>query len=106
VPNQAFHLVWSGQPLSVANTNKLINGVNAYPNPANGVLNIPFELNEVANVSVTLTSMIGQVVATQNMGNVDNGVAKFNTSALATGMYIYTVNANGEHFTGRIVVTH
>jgi len=82
------------------------NSINAYPNPSANQLNIAFSLGQVSAVSVTLTDMLGQVVATQNMGNVANGNAVFNTADLANGMYIYTLTANGVRTTRHIAVSH
>ena len=86
----------------VAKTTK----VNAYPNPATGELNIPFSITKSADVNVTLTNMLGQVVATKNMGNVANGTAVFNISSVPSGIYTYTVVADGVATTGRVAIAH
>jgi len=83
-----------------------ISKVNAYPNPAANELNIPFTLSQTANVTVSLSNMVGQVIAHQDMGNVSSGKAVINTASLPEGVYIYTVLANGERNTGRVVVSH
>ena len=84
----------------------ILSSVTAIPNPANNEVNINFSLVEAANVSVSLTNIIGQVVATQNISNKASGVATFNTTALPSGVYVYTLKANGEIATGRVVVAH
>lgn len=91
------------------NETAAIKATVAYPNPANTELNIPVVLKENANVNVTITNMLGQVVATQNLGNVVAGQevkATFATSNLSAGMYMYTINANGQHITNRFTVAH
>ncbi len=97
------HYGWFLRDPSSTSVNKVVpvTKVNAYPNPATNELNITF--SSAANATVTLTNMVGQVVATQT--NV-NGAAKFNTAALANGMYIFTIQANGERTTGHVVVAH
>jgi hypothetical protein len=53
--------------------------------------------------------MLGQVIATQNMGAMNAGqktTATFNTSALAAGVYLYTVEADGQRVTNRFTVAH
>ncbi|HXS35789.1 MAG TPA: T9SS type A sorting domain-containing protein, partial [Flavipsychrobacter sp.] len=62
--------------------------VNAYPNPANDIVYIPFTLGSAANVTITLANAVGQVVRTQNMGSTATGKAVFNTSDLPGGVYI------------------
>jgi len=85
---------------------ELISKVGAYPNPAGDVLNVPFTLTNATNVSVTMTNVLGQVVATQEMGKVASGTAKFNTSNLPAGVYTYSVLANGQRSTGRVAINH
>jgi len=93
-------------PVSVNNVVGTIAGVNAYPNPADGNVNISYKLSQASDVTVTLSNTIGQVLKTQNMGNTLSGQAVINTSNLAEGVYFYTVLANGERSTGRVVVSH
>lgn len=110
-PWYSFHTncpacVTTGTPsLSVANVAKVTN-VNAYPNPAANEVNIPFTLSQSAAVTVSLTNVVGQVVATKNMGNVANGKAVFNTTTLPSGVYVYTLEANGVRTTGYVAIAH
>jgi hypothetical protein len=104
---QAFHVLWNRAiEDAVATVNHTINYVNAAPNPASNNVNVTFNLASTADVTVTLTNMVGQVVATQNINSVSSGKTTFNTANLATGNYIFTVIANGERTNGRIVVAH
>lgn len=92
---------------SVASVNGNITA-DAYPNPASTQLYVPVTVKADANVSVSITNAIGQTVATQNLGHVAAGqkaTAKFNTSALANGVYFYTVEANGQRLTQRFAVS-
>ena len=85
---------------------KNITSVNAYPNPATSQLNVNFNVLSATDVTVTLTNTVGQVIATQNVNNATSGTATFNTAKIATGVYFYTVIANGERSTGRVVVAN
>jgi len=94
---------------TAVNNVSLVNTVGAaYPNPANTMINIPFSVAQDGSVKVTLTNMVGQVVRTQvadaTAGQPMN--TRFNTSDLTNGVYIYSVDANGQHNTGRIVIAH
>lgn len=91
-----------GSVKAVSNITK----VDAYPNPSTSELHIPFLLSNSANVTVTLSNTLGQVVASQDMGKVANGQAVFNTNSLASGIYTYTVIADGQRTTGRVAVAH
>lgn len=92
--------------VSVANVPNSIRNLGAYPNPANNELHIPFALENSSDVEVTLSSITGQVLKTQNMGNVSGGTAIFSTSDIANGMYIYTIKAADIARSGRITVAH
>jgi hypothetical protein len=75
--------------LGVAKTNEMSNSfvVNAFPNPANEVLNITTNGTEVTSFNVY--GLDGKLVATSNTTSV-------NVAALNAGMYIYeVVAANG-----------
>jgi hypothetical protein len=86
----------------------LFSEVKAFPNPANTELSVPFTVKEKVDVIVSLTNMIGQVVATQNMSASagQETTATFNTSSLASGVYLYTVEANGQRVSNRFSVAH
>lgn len=86
----------------------VLQAAKAYPNPASTEVYIPFTANEKAVVTVTLTNMLGQVVATQQL-NANAGqqvTATFNTSNLGTGVYMYSLEANGQRVSERISVAH
>ncbi len=64
-----------------------------YPNPANDVLNIIVDGEEV---EVTISTLDGKIVKTLNSKKID--IAELNS-----GMYIYRVNSNGKMATGNFV---
>lgn len=81
----------------------------AYPNPANTKVNIPVSLSNASDVSVTLSTATGQVIARQQLGKQTAGRGfeiSFPTGNLANGVYFYTMEAAGEKQSGRIAVTH
>jgi len=77
--------------------------VTVVPNPANSQVAISFTQATGETATVALTDMVGQQVAAQS---VTNGEAIFSTSELPAGVYLYTVKANGQSATGRVVVAH
>ncbi len=84
----------------------MISKADAYPNPATDELNVPFTLSQGAHVVVSLTNMVGQVVASQDMGIVASGKAVFDTKAIPAGVYFCTILANTERNTSKIIITH
>ncbi|MFV1882996.1 MAG: T9SS type A sorting domain-containing protein [Balneola sp.] len=67
-----------------------------YPNPFNPSTNIQFSLPEASKVTLNVYDMLGRKVATLLDGkqlNAANHAVKFDASALASGMYIYRIEA-------------
>lgn len=92
--------------LDVKNTEGLLVKGGAYPNPSVSFVNVPFELSKAADVNISLTNTMGQVVMSQQVANQAKGEVTFNTSALTNGMYLYTIEVNGQRTTGRFTVAH
>ena len=82
------------------------NKVTASPNPAKNELSISYTLSNVSDVNVTLTNMLGQVVASSKVNGASSGKVSFNTELVPAGVYVYTLEANGERSTGRVAVAH
>jgi hypothetical protein len=86
----------------------VIEAAKAFPNPSSTEVYIPFTAKQKSVVTVTVTNMLGQVVATQQM-NANAGqqmTATFNTANLGAGMYMYSVEANGQRIGDRFTVAH
>ena len=109
-PYFAFHVQCADcENAGVAHVSGIIGAVKAYPNPANSEVKMPVTVNKAANVTVSLINTLGQNVAAQDLGKVAAGqtaTATFSTSSLPAGIYIYSVNADGQVMTGRVVVAH
>jgi hypothetical protein len=79
------------EPLNVAvSENNTLVGVNVFPNPSNGVVNIRTAELEVYNVEVM--NVTGELVRTVRI----NGTSTMDLTDLAKGVYTVRVsNANG-----------
>lgn len=106
-PRIGFHVNCSSCPnlpiTSLSVDDKKAANVATVPNPADKNLVLNYNGAFKSDAVATLTNVLGQVVATQQM--VD-GKAVFNTMDLASGHYIYTVTAKGDRATGRVVIAH
>lgn len=82
--------------------------ITALPNPANDEVKFSINLNQSAsNVTVELTNTLGQVVKTINLGSMNanfNHTSTLNVTDLATGLYIYTVNADGQKISNKLMI--
>jgi hypothetical protein len=80
----------------------------ANPNPASS--NVTFALNLKENakkVTIELTNVVGQTVKTTQIANVNaNNSTKIdmNVADLSAGMYIYTINADGQKISNKLMV--
>jgi hypothetical protein len=76
------------------------------PNPANGTTRFSFNLLENAEVSFEMVDMTGKVVASTNMGNlaIGNHSMTMDVSNMASGVYFYTITANGQKVTRKMIV--
>jgi CHRD domain/Bacterial Ig domain/Secretion system C-terminal sorting domain/Cohesin domain len=73
-----------------------------YPNPFNPSTSILFDLPETANVTVTVTDMLGRQVLSVPTASVDAGTNRsiqIDASQLASGLYLYRVIASGVNTT-------
>lgn len=73
--------------------------VNAYPNPANSILNV--ELNSNENAVISIVNLIGQTVKVINTNNTFNTIQ---ISDLTSGMYMLKVEQAGKTYTSKVVV--
>ena len=72
-----------------------------YPNPTNQQTTIGFVLKDESNVLLTVEDMLGRPVATIVNGRLGAGdhLVVFNTENLSSGVYRYTLHAEGESVT-------
>ncbi|MCE1190049.1 MAG: T9SS type A sorting domain-containing protein [Ignavibacteria bacterium] len=68
-----------------------------YPNPFNPVTKISFNLSKAGSASLRVYDVLGREVATLVNGQLTSGTHEymFNGAKLASGMYIYKLEANG-----------
>lgn len=82
-----------------------------YPNPFTNTTTIPYELDEAAEVTLTVWNMIGQKVATLIDGDLksagphdEDPDINWNAANMPSGMYIARLEAGGEVFTRKMTL--
>ena len=82
-----------------------------YPNPFNPSTNIAYSIDMRANVNIKIFSLLGEEIATLYSGNVIPGTheVKWNGvdnagNAVASGVYIYRVEADKQALTGKMML--
>lgn len=97
-----------GNNPNATNDISLFNNVAVYPNPASNQLSVLVNLTEEAkNVTLDITNALGQVVKKVELGNVHANQTSgqiINISDLSQGVYIYTIRANGQTMSNKLMV--
>lgn len=77
-----------------------------YPNPFNPTTNIEFTLKDAGFVSLKVYDMTGRLVSTLANERMSSGPHSklFNAQGLASGVYIYTLEANGVRLTNKMTL--
>lgn len=77
-----------------------------YPNPFNPTTTIRYEIAETGHVTLSVYDLTGRVVATIENGVRPAGqhVVRFDGASLASGMYIYKLNANDVQLSGKMML--
>lgn len=91
---------------NIEKVNPQVSEMLVYPNPANSIANVEFTLTENSSVSIELINAIGQVVSSQQLGNVSVGKQKveLNVSVLNEGLYFVNVITNNNKIIRKISV--
>ena len=77
-----------------------------YPNPFNPVTQIKFSLDKVSNVRLNVYNITGQIVYQTAAGLLGAGfhTVEFDGSKLNSGIYYYTLEAEGKSFTKKMIL--
>ncbi|HTF06116.1 MAG TPA: T9SS type A sorting domain-containing protein, partial [Bacteroidia bacterium] len=89
----------------IENTNA--NGLQLYPNPANGPVAIEYSLDQESDVMISVTDAQGRLVQViQQTTAMNSGSQRvfWNTEGLASGIYFVNLNVNGKNTVERVVV--
>ncbi|MEN8956850.1 MAG: T9SS type A sorting domain-containing protein, partial [Flavobacteriales bacterium] len=97
--------IWSSSDFmgieEVLNSTEIpVTAINLYPNPVVNQTNINFELSKAADVTISVFSMNGQMISTQQLSNRQPGEIRhrINASDLPKGIYFVNVQAEGMKF--------
>ncbi|MFT4752980.1 MAG: PKD repeat protein [Salibacteraceae bacterium] len=86
----------------VTGINNLIKlDAKVYPNPVNDVLNIEFDTSVSGENRVTVMDITGKVITNVTVGATN--LMQVNTSGLEEGVYLLTIESNGQKSTYKVV---
>ncbi|MGB0881321.1 MAG: T9SS type A sorting domain-containing protein [Vicingaceae bacterium] len=81
-----------------------IEQLSVYPNPTNGLLNVSYKNNSLAEVLFNVYDVSGRLVESRNYQPVQEGFQKFkvNLRKLENGSYFYNLQIDGQIFNDKI----
>ena len=93
-------------PLSL-NEKPSVEGFNVYPNPVTGVANVTFVQHGSSEASLSLYTLLGEVVSSQSLGMVQPGQheAKIDAGNLRPGIYILQLKTNSGIYSRKVTVS-
>ncbi len=81
------------------------NGINIYPNPTNGLLNIVWTNQQTGSANVTVTDVVGREVYSSTVEmNATAGQQQIDLGKLKNGMYMINIKSAGNTYSGKLVV--
>ncbi len=80
--------------------------VSVFPNPTNGDATLKVALPKPASVSYTVMNALGQVVESENLGSMKDGIhgVKLGTANYSTGVYFVKVKIGDDVMTQKVIV--
>jgi hypothetical protein len=77
------------------------------PTPSNDITSINYSLKNSAEVSWQISDITGKIIHSEKAGNKGEGEysLEINTSCFAPGIYYYTVIADSDRLTRKMIVT-
>ncbi|GAA5042600.1 hypothetical protein GCM10011506_45260 [Marivirga lumbricoides] len=77
-----------------------------FPNPALSEVSVRYFLTKKSNVTINLLSLSGEILYTDNTGNLVSGeyIQKIDTNSLSSGVYIVTIQSGITKLAARVVV--
>ena len=83
-----------------------ISSVNVYPNPVAHTANVQFELSTGNKVSLTMVNALGQVVYTEELGNLAAGqhLQSISVESFSDGLYFLNINTGNALVSKKITI--
>ena len=91
--------------IGINETSTEISGVSIYPNPSSSSVNLEMNIATPSEVSIQVTDLSGNVVATQNLGFLPLGKNQttIQSASFNNGLYYVTILSNGTSVTKKFI---
>jgi extracellular elastinolytic metalloproteinase len=107
----AFDVPPKATPIVLSAGNALASGspLEAYPNPAQGLLTVRTQLGSAAPIQVMVLDLLGKTVVAPTsvpVAKMQQSGVELNTSALASGIYVVRVITTDGIYTTKVTIQH
>jgi hypothetical protein len=92
--------------LDAGNLKQRVISMIAYPNPAGNEVGISFALKKATDVTISLANLHGQTIRMKKVADAATGKVIFEVADLPGGVYLYSVEADGESIVRRVTIAH
>lgn len=82
----------------------LENNVVLMPNPTTGLVTVAATLPNVADMNITVTNALGQVISETSFTNVRNNAFTVDLTGKENGVYFISITSGGEKVTKRVIL--
>ncbi|MBL7894154.1 MAG: T9SS type A sorting domain-containing protein [Bacteroidia bacterium] len=83
----------------------LENNVVLMPNPTTGLVTVAATLPNVADMNITVTNALGQIISETSFTNVRNNAFTVDLTGKENGVYFISITSGGEKVTKRVILT-
>lgn len=93
-------------PAEVLSVNEVPSSLSlaVYPNPAKDFINLQFPHGEEVQGSLMITDVLGRVQSRKTLGDMESNTISVSTETWASGIYLYSIVAEGSKITGKFIV--
>ena len=82
-----------------------LNSLKVFPNPADNIMHVTFDLKSKSSVSLQLIDAVGHVIANRNLsGNSTHVEESFDVSSLAKGIYSIHILSDNKNYYHKLIV--
>jgi hypothetical protein len=106
-----FDVPPTATPIVLSTNNGLAasSALEAYPNPAQGLLTVRTQLGSAAPIQVTMLDLLGKTVVAPTsvpVAKMQQSGVELNTSGLASGIYVVRVTTTDGIYTTKVTIQH
>jgi hypothetical protein len=106
ITGEGFHLYYPKSTLGVQE-NSIFSGIKIYPNPVHDLINVEFQSEKIANVEMTLTTLLGKNLLTQNTNCFQGkNLRSIPVTNIPRGVYLLCIQNESSTQTFKIVITN